>query len=358
VPVTIGSNLVRNASDSRFSGRIDEVSLYSRGLSPAEIFSIVDAGPAGKNAVGPYINSQSRLQFAVVGQPYAHTFSSINGKVPVNYALSPASSLPAGLTLTKAGILSGVPSVAGDFRFAVRATDVTGLFYEQSGKLEVFEAVAAPVGLVGWWRGENNAQDSAGTNNGTLHGDAGFSSGKVGQAFALNGTDAFIEIPDAPTLRPVSLTLEAWLAFDATFSRDGVIVAKPAGQVGSASFKLSRDHGLLNGVIGDASGVGRATTVGFSPVPGRFYHVAFTFDSGTMQQSLYLDGVRVQTASATKSIAYDGQPLLLGGDSFNGTPTGSLQGRIDEASIYNRALTPLEIASIFDAGPAGKRKLS
>jgi hypothetical protein len=32
-----------------------------------------------------------------------------------------------------------------------------------------------------------------------------------------------------------------------------------------------------------------------------------------------------------------------------------LHGRIDEAAIYNRALSGPEIASIFDAGPAGKR---
>jgi hypothetical protein len=43
---------------------------------------------------------------------------------------------------------------------------------------------------------------------------------------------------------------------------------------------------------------------------------------------------------------YDTQPLLLGRDTENGVPRFFLKGRIDEATIYNRALNPMEIASI------------
>jgi hypothetical protein len=59
----------------------------------------------------------------------------------------------------------------------------------------------------------------------------------------------------------------------------------------------------------------------------------------------------------TKSIGYDAQPLLLGRDTENGIPNFFLKGRIDEAAIYNRALSGTEIASIYNAGPAGKRLL-
>ncbi|HWY32950.1 MAG TPA: hypothetical protein VNX46_19445, partial [Candidatus Acidoferrum sp.] len=42
-------------------------------------------------------------------------------------------------------------------------------------------------GLVAWWRGEDNALDSAGSNNGTWVGTAGYTNGEVGQAFDFNG---------------------------------------------------------------------------------------------------------------------------------------------------------------------------
>ncbi len=71
VPVTIGSDWAANASTERFTGRIDEVSLYDRLLSAAEIAAIQASGPAGKAATQPYFTTPSQLPDAVVGDPYA-----------------------------------------------------------------------------------------------------------------------------------------------------------------------------------------------------------------------------------------------------------------------------------------------
>ena len=91
---------------------------------------------------------------------------------------------------------------------------------------------------------------------------------------------------------------------------------------------------------------------------GRWYHVAYTFDDATKQQALYIDGRQVAVGLASNSIGYDGQPLLLGRDTENGAPNFFFQGRIDEAAIYNRSLNGVEIASIYNAGRAGKRLIS
>jgi Concanavalin A-like lectin/glucanases superfamily len=48
VPVGIGAHWQNNTPTDRFTGFIDEVSLYDRALTPAEIFAIVTAGAAGK----------------------------------------------------------------------------------------------------------------------------------------------------------------------------------------------------------------------------------------------------------------------------------------------------------------------
>src|SRR5207244_6889397 len=42
-----------------------------------------------------------------------------------------------------------------------------------------------PAGTVGWWKAENNANDSVDGNNGTLHGGVTFAPGVAGQAFNL-----------------------------------------------------------------------------------------------------------------------------------------------------------------------------
>src|SRR5262249_14760086 len=196
--------------------------------------------------------------------------------------------------------------------------------------------------------------DSAGTNHGALRNGAGFSAGEVGQAFSLNGTDGCVEMPDAPTLRPVSLTLEAWVAFDAIFGTRALF-ATPLGSATSHSYALWLQDGLLSGTVSDAAGIGPILRTTSTLAPGRWYHVAYTFDDGIKQQALYVDGVQVVTGANSKSVGYDAQSVFLGRGAANGMLNFFLQGRIDEAAIYNRALSVWEIAAIYNAGPTGKR---
>jgi len=352
-PVTIGADWGRNAPVDIFHGRLDEVSLYRRALSSDEIFSIVDAESAGKRATGPYIHSPSRLPVAIVGQAFSHLFTSVLGTAPVAYALSTSSTLPPGLTLSSTGVLSGVLASTGRFAFVVRATDAAGLVAEQRCALQAFASVPLPAGAVGWWRAEGDARDAVGANHGALRNGAGFSPGNVGQAFSLDGSTGFVDIPDAPALRPVSLTLEAWVAFDA-IPGIRVVFDKLAGTGINTSYALWLENGSLRGAVGDATARGPVLSVGFSPVPGRFYHLAYTFDDGAKRQTLYLDGSSVATGTVANAIGYDAQPLLLGRGRQNGTANFFLQGRIDEAAIYNRALNGVEIALLYNAGPAGK----
>src|SRR5207249_1832730 len=83
-------------------------------------------------------------------------------------------------------------------------------------------------GLVSWWPGDGNAMDLVRTNNGTLQNTAEFNAGFVGQAFDLNGSSDYVEIPDDSTLTPPSMTVTAWVD-PATVSADGngrVILSK------------------------------------------------------------------------------------------------------------------------------------
>src|SRR5439155_4085124 len=237
--------------------------------------------------------------------------------------------------------------------FTVRATDAAGLATDQTFTLQVWPRVSPPAGMVGWWRAENNALDSAGSNDGFLVNGTSFAAGKVGQAFSFDGLDDAVEIEDAPSLRPASVTLEAWVMF--LFS-GGVqhVFAKAVGDGGADSYVLWLENGNLRGMICDAGGGNNFLSLPFSPVIGRWYHVAFTFDDVSKQQWLYLDGAAVATAASSRTIGYDDHPLLLGADIENGVQTFVLQGRIDEAAIYSRALSASEIAAVYNAGTGGK----
>ncbi len=73
---------------------------------------------------------------------------------------------------------------------------------------------APPLGMVGWWPGDGNAKDiTPHDHDGVLHG-ATFTSGEVGQAFSLEGTDDFVSVPNASALNPTKITVDAWVFVD------------------------------------------------------------------------------------------------------------------------------------------------
>jgi hypothetical protein len=65
------------------------------------------------------------LPGASVGIPYSVVLSANGGVEPHTFSLN-GGTLPTGLTLTSAGLLSGTPTEAGAFNFGIRATDAGG----------------------------------------------------------------------------------------------------------------------------------------------------------------------------------------------------------------------------------------
>ena len=96
--------------------------------------------------------------------------------------------------------------------------------------------------------------------------------------------------------RPVSLTLEAWVTFYA-ISGIRAVFNKPVSTGTSDSYGLWLQNGTLRGAVGDAPGMGPVLSITFSPIPGRWYHLAYTFDDSTKQQALYVDGVQISCRS-------------------------------------------------------------
>jgi hypothetical protein len=71
------------------------------------------------------ITSTAPLPYAVVGQTYSNTLASTGGTAPLTWTLS-TGALPAGLTLSAAGVISGAPTAAGAYSFTVQVVDTHG----------------------------------------------------------------------------------------------------------------------------------------------------------------------------------------------------------------------------------------
>src|SRR5690348_3679953 len=64
---------------------------------------------------------------------------------------------------------------------------------------------------VSWWQGEGNVLDSQDGNNGVVDVSRvlGYTNGVLGQAFDFQG--AFVTVPDAPSLDPATVSVQAWV---------------------------------------------------------------------------------------------------------------------------------------------------
>jgi hypothetical protein len=216
------------------------------------------------------------------------------------------------------------------------------------------DCLPLPAGLTSWWPAEGNAEDQAKTNSGGLVGGVTFAAGKVGQAFNLNGIDALVLIPDAPNLRfSVAMTVEAWVYPRVRGGHYREIVSKWEGAGNNQrSYTLTvMPSGVLAWTVcSDGGNVNLGPVFGSTLIPtNQWSHVAGVFDGGALK--LYLNGVLEGSAPWTLGIFPGVAPLTVGSTLSSGS---FFDGLIDEASLYNRALTPLEIQGIYAAGTGGK----
>ena len=209
-----------------------------------------------------------------------------------------------------------------------------------------------PRGIVAWWTGDDTPNDlTLNAHHGVLLNGAAYGAGAIGRAFHLDGANDRIDIIDTPSLRPSRFTLAAWVRLEAPVGQ-ACIICKQTGSGDANSYSLWLFGGTLRG------GMFRfAEAVDIAPLPlNRFVHTAVTYDGSILR--LYRDGVLIAAAAGPASaVPYDASQVILGADD-NGTNqySGFFPGTIDEAQIFNRALSSCEIKSLYGARPTGHCK--
>jgi streptogramin lyase len=214
--------------------------------------------------------------------------------------------------------------------------------------------------LVGCWKFDENsgavALDSSGQgNNGTLVNAPSWTTGRSASALQFSGS-SYVNVVDSPTLSIGSgdFTLAAWInrsgvpppsCCSATIISKTTLGTAPGywlgllhANDGHVVFQLIRpDGGVLTGTS--------TTTV----AAGTWHHVAVTFQR-TGNATFFIDGVSAGTVNIS---AYSGdisnsRPLRIGRSE---TYDNQFDGGIDEAKIWNRALSAGEIATEAGIAP-------
>lgn len=199
-------------------------------------------------------------------------------------------------------------------------------------------------GLIGHWTFDGpdtvtTVTDRSGSNNhGYFIGDATSSakvSGKLGQAFNFDGTDDYVSAPSALGAAQDAYTLSAWVNGD-------VLDTSPA----LYSFAVNVNDKWIGGSDDQRWWCNKDSDFG-NPVGPLFstgWHLlTCTYDGVTDKLTLYVDGVQIDQVTSAGTTDMTGNVEIS-------TQVFPWDGKVDDARVYNRALSPAEVRQLYQLG--------
>jgi hypothetical protein len=219
--------------------------------------------------------------------------------------------------------------------------------------------------LVSHWKLDDGsgttARDSAGINDGTLQGNAKWANGWVIGAVELDGDDDYVDCGEGTVFNTVCrdvITLAAWVKANPDVGPDwgGIIFRgygylygdiEPYDTFAMYYHKPNERMGFKTNSTSPewmASPNGSATDL----FDGEWHHTASVYDGA--EKVIYLDSVEIVREAATGRIGIGegtGRVLIGGGRDVDPMVI-EFGGLIDEARIYDRALTQEEIVAVME----------
>jgi len=208
-----------------------------------------------------------------------------------------------------------------------------------------------PAGLVAQYAFDGNANDSAGSNHGTLQGNPQWVIGYYGNALAFDGTGDWVDCGNDPSLGiSGAVSVTAWINIGAA----GISHKVGGNQDGTnGGYKM----GILNDKIefeirtsGNTAILNRDVAGGTILEAGVWYHVTGIYSQQDGYIRTYVNGLLDRELLTNEVLGASPGTLYIGCEPYN-TDVGNFNGVMDDIRIYNRVLSDAEIA-----GVAGRSK--
>ncbi len=178
----------------------------------------------------------------------------------------------------------------------------------------------------------------------TVHGAEWTAKGRFGGAVEFRGAETeYLSVPDSSEFDfTEEFTLEAWVRPSTIENFYSPVVDKLAGGGGHTN---TFSYGLYAGnwehkpfgEVENPLGSGRSVTAPEAIEARAWTHLALTFDGA--EERLYVNGDLVDETDAKPPVSTEGE-LEIGAETEHGD---SIEGRIDELRIYDRALSAPEV---------------
>jgi len=219
-------------------------------------------------------------------------------------------------------------------------------------------------GLIGYWKMDETSWtndcsttsvlDSSGNakNGKSCPNSTGISTpsfGKFANAPSFNGTSQFVKV-NTPSLPTTDFTYSAWVNPANITGAKYIFYGQNGSGSDSLGIYLSADD-----IRVDTNNVNRIAYTSII-LANTWSHIVVTRNGSTIR--LYLNGILYGTTGTDASaLSFSTCPLLIGvadAGTCNSTTGGSgfFGGKIDEARVYNRALSANDVQKLYDWAPA------
>jgi hypothetical protein len=166
-----------------------------------------------------------------------------------------------------------------------------------------------------------------------------WTAGRIGSALSFDGINDSVTVPDSPSLDLTgALTLSAWVNPAITTTSYKTIMIK-----NYTYFLYANASGCNGGILAGLSGTGKNVCDTTPLAVNTWTHLAVTYDGAAVR--LYRNGVLKSSAAVTGGPTVTAGTLQLGASQYG----ERFKGKIDEARVYNRALSAAEVTALFNA---------
>jgi len=325
-------------SSYNFQGSIDDVMVFNRSLSVAEI-------------VGLYANTSSKYlenNFTSLVDG-SHTIKAYVQDLAGNVNSTETRTIT---TDTVTPLISFVsPTLANASR-----TDASFILanVSTSDLNNISTFINFNNSLVSWWRAEGNANDYLGRNNGALSGGAlANGSGKFGNAFVFNGTKRTNTVYTNLAMPQGSgATISYWLYLSSSSSSpfgQAIMWSKPPIDTARPHWYMLERSGVLktyNYYRDNSADIGSSNYYIFgSANAGTWNYIAVV--QNTTNEIVYINGVNSGMGTFNMTGGETGN-FTMSWDFWNNDGLqNSLNGSIDDVMIWDRSLSADEIIALY-----------
>ncbi|MBN2727693.1 MAG: hypothetical protein JXR53_00560 [Bacteroidales bacterium] len=362
VTPNIGGNVVNQSNNSWFRGSIDEVRFYDRVINQNEVNLLSSAlsltyGISSISSTNLCAGDQFDVSYLIMGAGvYANNvftlqLSDENGSFDNPYILASQAGTGSGSflgasipdfietsNLYKIRVVSNMPMFEG-----TESTQSLNIFNPSESKSTLEN------GRILWYKFDSNTADSSGNGmDGTAIGGCSYVADRNGNLFSaiqFNGTNAYVDVPDAPWFDGNPFAASCWVKplaynywsrifdFSQGENDENIVWALSNATTGKqfVSFRLgSTEVTTLNGTV--------------LPL-NQWSHVAFSFDGSNLH--LYINGSEIASTSASapryiqRTVNYIGRSAWASDSYANAV--------YDDFGLWNRALTENEIKTLYSS---------